>query len=152
MKKHRLNLAIKCIAVTVIILIVLYFIIGYIERFLETSDYFKVKDIKTRPANMPEISYLKGKNTFSVNLKNEAGYILESFPDCSKIKLARVLPSRIFVDFIKRKPLALVKLYRYFTLDEDGVLFYAPGQPETLESPIIPMRDIIISLIIVLLF
>lgn len=127
----------RLITIVIIIFLALMFIIGYILKILKTSDYFKIKEIITRESNTIDLSYLKEKNIFSVNLRNESRYILESSPDCSNIKLIRVLPNRIFVDFIKRQPIAFVKLYRYFSLDEDGVLFYAPNQPEELELPVI---------------
>jgi hypothetical protein len=137
MKKPRLNLAIKVISIALIIFLALIFIIGYIWKALETSDYFKIKDILSKEGNIPELSYLKGKNIFSVNLRNESRYILEYYPNYRGIKLVRLLPDRIFVDFIKRKPIAFVKLYRYFTVDEDGVLFYTPDQPQDSKLPII---------------
>ncbi len=81
MRKHRLNLAIKLtpplrqgaglIVVTLIVFFVLYFTIGYIWRFLRTSDYFQVKDIITRESHTVELSYLKERNIFNVDLKDE---------------------------------------------------------------------------------
>jgi cell division septal protein FtsQ len=108
--------------------------ISYIWRVFRLLGYFQIKEIIARGADATEFNYLKGKNIFSVDLNYESGYILDSYPDCGKIKLVRVLPDEIFIDFIKRKPLALVKLYRYFAIDDEGVLFYAK---EDLDLPII---------------
>jgi hypothetical protein len=44
--------------------------------------------------------------------------------------LARVIPDRIFAEFVRRKPLAFIKLYRYFAIDEDGVVFPSSMQPD----------------------
>lgn len=137
MKKSKFKLPIKLIAIIIIIFLAIGAIIGYIWKFLKTTDYFKIKDIITRVDSKVDLSYLKGKNIFSVDLKNESRYILEYYPDCSKIRLVRLLPDRIFVDFIKRKPIGFVKLYRYFAVDEEGVLFYSLLQPQDLELPII---------------
>lgn len=135
MKGFRFNLSYKLIIITLIIFLALGFTVGYIWKILEACDYFKIEYVITRAGDAATFSYLKGKNIFSINLKREAGYILQLYPDCSKIRLVRVLPNRIFIDFIKRKAVALVKLYRYFALDEEGVFFYPKQQPE--ELPII---------------
>ncbi len=137
MKKPKLKLPVKWITISVIIFLAFGLIMGYIWRFLKTADYFKIRDILTRADDRVDFSYLKGKNIFSVNLRNEARYILEDYPESSKIRLVRILPNRIFVDFIKRKPIGFVKLYRYFALDEEGVLFYAQNQPQNLGLPVV---------------
>ncbi len=59
------------------------------------------------------------------------------YPSYKKIRVIRILPNRLFVDFIKRKPLAYIKLYRYFCVDEDMVLFDASGQLEEKDLPVI---------------
>jgi hypothetical protein len=101
------------------------------------SDYFKIREIVGKKSDLTDLAYLKGKNIFSVDLRSESKYILESYPDYSKIKLVRVLPNRIFVDFIERQPIALVKLYRYFALDEEGTLFDSLQQPQEPGLPVI---------------
>jgi len=137
MRKPPLKLPIKIIAVTAIIFLALIFIMGYIRKVFKASDYFKIKDIISREGDTARLSYLKGKNIFSVDLRNESRYILEYYPNYSAIRLVRLLPDRIFVDFIKRKPVAFIKLYRYFTVDKDGVIFYTPEHTQDLELPII---------------
>ena len=134
MKKQRFNLPIKIITIIIIIFLASFFMISYTWRFFRLLEYFQIKKIIARGADAGEFNYLKGKNIFSVDLNHESGYILDSYPDCGKIKLIRVLPDEIFIDFIKRKPIALVKLYRYFAIDDEAVLFYAK---EDLDLPII---------------
>jgi len=136
-KTETQSFPIKLLIFIAIIFLATFFIIGYIWKSLGTADYFKIKDIVTTETDKVDLSYLKGKNIFSVDLRNESRYISEFYPDYKKIKLVRVLPNLIFVNFIKRKPVAFVKLYRYFALDEDGVLFYESGRPEELELPLI---------------
>lgn len=138
MKKNKSGrLPGKLIATVVIILLVLSCMIGYSWNFLSGSGYFRVKNIVARYGNAEDLSYLKGKNIFSIDLKYESARILEICPDCSKIRLIRLLPDRIFVDFIKRTPCAFVRLYRYFAVDQDGTLFYASVSPEELGLPVI---------------
>lgn len=137
MKKQKFNIPVKLISIILIILLALYFVISYIWKVMMTADYFKIKDIITRGTDSVTFSYLKGKSIFSLDLNKESRYILGSFPECSRINLIRVLPDRIFVDFIMRKPVAYLKLYRYFAVDKDAVIFNAASQPENSYLPII---------------
>lgn len=132
-----MRLPTKTIAVFLIISLALVFIMGYIWGILKNSDYFKIRDILCKEGGAVEFSYLKGRNIFSVDLNNESRRLLDRYPDCSSIKLARLLPDKIYVDFLRRKPVAFVKLYRYFTVDQDGFLFCAPDQPQDSSLPVI---------------
>lgn len=104
---------------------------------MNTSEYFKVKDIVYRIPNSIDLSYLKGRNIFSVDLRKESDYILEYCPDFNKVRLAKVLPNRIFVDFIKRNPIALVRLYKYYFIDKDAVLFNSSVEQQASGLPVI---------------
>lgn len=137
MKKSKFKPVLKLIIALLIILLAMCFIVGYIWKVSKTADYFKVREVICRDSEAADLSYLKGRNIFSLDLKKEAGYILESYPDYSKINIVRVLPGRLFVDFIRRNPVALVKLYKYFALDGDGVLFHASAEPQESGLPVI---------------
>lgn len=102
---------------------------GYIWRILTNADYFQVADIVSKETLSVDLSYLKGKNIFDLNLTQEAANIVRSCPDCSRVSLARIIPNRIFVEFVRRKPIAFIKLYRYFAVDEDGFIFSPAAQP-----------------------
>lgn len=106
----------------------LVFMAGYIWRIVCSSGCFKVCDVIVRGDEKIDFSYLKGEEIFKLNLKKECGRVLNSYPDCRRISFTRVLPNRIFVDFIKRDPLAWVKLSKNFAVDEDGVLFLLPEE------------------------
>lgn len=137
MKKNKFILPFKLIIISLIIFLAKCFIVGYIWKKSKASDYFKIKEVIIRNSDTADLSYLTGRNIFSIDLKKESRYILESYPDYSSINVVKILPNRLFVDFIKRNPVALVKLYKYFALDEEGVLFAAPAQPEELGLPLI---------------
>lgn len=127
---------------TLIICSSIFFSISYIWKRLKNLDYFKIKDIVVRnihPEDYREqdFSYLREKNIFNINLKQESQVLLEYHPDCSAAQLIRVLPCRLIIFFIKRNPIALVKLYRNFALDEDGVLFYPQEQYQGFNLPTI---------------
>lgn len=114
-----------------------YLIVRYIVKGLKTLDYFKIKDVVIRGTDQVELSYLKGRNIFVVDLQKESGYLSLNYPAYKKIKLIRILPSHLFVDFIRRKPLGIVKLYRYFCVDEDMVLFDVSADLEEEDLPVI---------------
>jgi len=137
MKKNRFVFPVKLLIILLIIFLAKCFIVGYIWKKSRASDYFSIKEIIIKDADAADLSYLKGRSIFILDLRKESEYILESYPGYNKINLVRILPNRLFVDFIKRNPVALVKLYKYFALDEDGVLFNASAQPEESGLPVI---------------
>ncbi len=137
MKSHKLKLPVKLIIISVIIFLILFFIIRYIGRVFMVSNYFKIKDIRVSENNIVDLDYLKGQNIFTVDLQRESRYLSESYPNYRRIILMRSLPNRIFVKYVARKPIAYVKLYRYFCLDEDLVLFDPPSESEEIGLPII---------------
>jgi len=119
-----------------IILLVFSFIIGYIWKVLMSSDFFAVKQIVVRNSSS-SFDYLKGKNIFSLDLAYESKKSILSCADCRKVRFARILPNCILVDFLKRQPLALVKFYKDFAIDEQGVLFYPSVEILNIGLPII---------------
>lgn len=142
-KKKKFDLArvrrltVKALIISTIIFLASYFIIKGIEKFLKSSDYFQIKEVVIKDNAVYNLSYLKGKNIFSIDLNKESEYILEKYPDYRNVRLIRVLPNRLFVDFVKRKPVALAKFYKYFAVDENGVFFPLPEQLDGSDLPLI---------------
>lgn len=136
MRKQKFDLPVKIISFLVIISLAFLFIIGYIWKVLTTADFFAVKQVIVRNSDQ-RFEYLKGSNIFSLNLSNEARVVFLRCPDCRKVRFARVLPNCIVVDFLKRQPVALVKFYKNFAIDEQGVLFLPDASTEALELPVI---------------
>lgn len=137
MKRQTFRFPVKPFSIAVVILLVALFIIGYIWNALMTCDYFKIKEVIAREGNTEPLSYLKGRNIFSVDLAKEARAISEVYPDCRKVELIRNLPSRIIVNFNRRKPVALLKLYKYFLVDDEGALMNSAGALEEADLPVI---------------
>ena len=81
--------------------------------------------------------YLKGKDIFSLDLRRESQKALANCPDCRKVRFVRMLPNCIFVDFVKRLPVALVKFYKNFAIDEQGTIFYSSPAIEESGLPVI---------------
>jgi len=138
MIKQKINLPVKLLILGLVIFIVLFFMISYIAGALRSLDYFKIKEvILNKPEGDLDFSYLIGRNIFNLDLKKESGYISELYPAYKKISLVRILPDRLCVVFTPRLALAYVKLYRYFYVDNEMVLFDIPDGQGEAELPLI---------------
>jgi len=136
-KKQKVNPVAKPAVILLIILLLLGSFAGYVWRILTTSEYFQVKTIVSRETLVDDLSYLLKKNIFTLDLPQESLVILKNCPDCYRIRLARILPDRLYVEYIKRKPRAFIKLYNYIAVDEYGVVFNSSINPEESGLPII---------------
>jgi len=136
MRIRRFNLPVKIIITLAIISLAISFLIGYIWKVLTTSEFFSVKQVIVRNSDA-SFDYLKGRNIFSLDLGVQSRQVAAGCPDCRKVRFTRVFPNCIFIDFLKRKPLALVKFYRNFVIDEQGVLFYSDSTDEESGLPVI---------------
>lgn len=136
------------------ILFISFFLIVLLSRSAKESRYFRIKDIIIRENNIfadcantdgntklscdSPVFYLKGKNIFKVDLKKQEASLLRLYPYYKSIRLVRILPNRLFADFITRTPIAYTNLYsRYFYIDEEGAIFRADKEPHELELPLI---------------
>ncbi len=137
MRKPKFNFPIRLISVIIIIFLGILFIIGFCLKFLKTSDCFKIKEIIFNGESVVELSYLRGENIFNIDLARESQYLAQHYPNYRQIRLVKIFPNRIFIDFIKRKPVAAIKLYRYFYVDKDAVIFDTAEQLEDQDLPVI---------------
>jgi len=126
-KKRRISL--RPAGALAIVLFILLIIIAYGANTLKKANFFAVKGVIVIEGDKKDFSYLVGKNIFNIDLEAESEYISQLYPSYNKVRLIRVLPDKIFVDFKERKPVAYIKLYRLFAVDEDGVLVnFASGE------------------------
>jgi cell division septal protein FtsQ len=146
MKRRRLSLKLphlkaRDLAVKSLIVILVLLAIGlalvFTVRTLTSYEYFDIKDILVGEGVQDNFSYLKGRNIFSINLAKESQYIFDLYPVYKKIRLVRLLPNRLYVDFVKRQGVAYVKLYRYFCVDKNLILFDLPSNWQEEDLPII---------------
>jgi cell division septal protein FtsQ len=137
MRKRKFRFPLAIIALCLVILIVFLAVLSYICHALSTAQYFTIREVFVSDRDRADFSYLKGKNIFAIDLKDEARYILEAFPDCASVRIVRVLPDRLFLYFVKRKAVALVKLYKYFSVDDEAVFFQPKNMPEEDGLPVI---------------
>jgi len=122
------------------ILFVFFYSVGWASK---RNNFFKIKEIIVNSGDGAGIGfdYLKGKDIFAIDLDKEEQLALRIYPVCKTVKLIKILPDRIFADFVIRKPIAYVRLYKYFHVDEDGILFEAPLGAEQFDLPVISGLD-----------
>jgi cell division septal protein FtsQ len=137
-RKVRPRNIVNIIAIAAFIFLVIAAIF-YFKNILRNLDCFRVKDVLVRENSegADDFSYLKGRNIFDIDVTGEAEYIFQAYPGYKTIKIIRVLPNRLVIDFVKRQPLAVVKLYRLFSIDEQQVLFETGNESAMTELPLI---------------
>lgn len=107
------------------------------------SPYFEISKIdiipKTDLVNLDKtgiLQPLKGKNIFTVDIKSTARAIHADYPQLRKVLVKRVMPDILQVVIVPRIPVALIKSFKYFPVDEESVIL--SPQPEAKEGlPII---------------
>ncbi len=101
---------------------------------LGKAGLFTIREIKVRDNRQIEIPGLLGRNIFCVDLRRPAVSVMRRYPQYCRIRIYRVLPDRIYVDFNERKPLACVKSERPMLVDEFGFLFPVPDGDRTVQD------------------
>lgn len=109
----------------------------YALKVVKGMDIFKVKEVIAEGADIGLFEHLKGRSIFSLDLNRERDRILRWRPDYKRVRLIRIFPNQIYVDFLKKEPLAYVKLYRNFMLDDNLTLFEGCDPLEYADIPLI---------------
>ena len=131
-------------AATVAVLAVLFFAV---LANLKQADCFSITKVIVREKGVTsdsQLTYFRGKNIFALDLAREAERFAGYFPDYKRIRLTRFLPDCIFVDFLRRAPVALVerggsqaKSQRAACLDENMIFFEAEADMLPPQVPVI---------------
>jgi cell division septal protein FtsQ len=137
MKKQKIKNAVKVPGIIFFALLIAALFAGYMWHAFKQLDYFRIREVITGQPITADLSDLKGQNIFLVDLRAQAQQLHELYPAYRKIRLVRILPDRIFVDFIKREPVAYVRLYKNFSVDRECVLFDAPASGTRPDLPVI---------------
>ncbi|MFC1675189.1 hypothetical protein ACFL1K_04840, partial [Candidatus Omnitrophota bacterium] len=114
MKRRKIKFPLVPVAVVALLSLILVTCFLYIGKRLLGMDFFIVKDVMVNEER-EGLEHFMGRNIFDIDLKDDAEYLSELYPDYKKVRVIRVLPNRIYVDFVKRKAVAFVKHYRYFS-------------------------------------
>jgi len=137
MKRGIPKSAVKILVLAAIILSIISWVIISLGRMVSSCEYLRIKEVMTNNREAVDLGYLKGRNTFAIDLNKESRYILENYPGYSRVRVIRVFPNRLFVDFKPRVPLAYVRLYKYFYVDQDAVLVDAGYSGQNMDLPLI---------------
>ena len=136
MKKKKTDLLVDILLLCLVLAIALYLIFRCLSGFLQSREYFRVKYIQSNDASV-DLSYLKGKNIFLLDLEKQARSLRAAYPAYKSIRLTRYPPNGIIAAFKRRPPLAYIKLSRYMLVGEDAVLFDAALKGPDADLPVI---------------
>jgi cell division septal protein FtsQ len=129
--KLPLKLPLKLLAGLAAVTLILALSVVILSRAARNSSLFRVRDIVIREGNTVnskiDLSFLVGRNIMAIDLEQEERNIAVIYPGYRQIRLIRVFPDRLFAYFVRRQPIACVKLYRYFYVDNDAALFDLPA-------------------------
>jgi cell division septal protein FtsQ len=124
MKKQKSPAFLKIGVIVVLLALTAALFVFFLFKAVTTSPLFCIQEVVyNEESGTVDLAHLKGRNIFTVNLREEAEYLGRNYTSYSTVRIVRILPNRIFVDFLKRKPVAQVRLSRPFYVDKDGVLF-----------------------------
>ncbi len=127
----------KVAIIIAVVFLLLLFGASAVSGILRNAHYFRIREVIAPRDTDVDLSYLKGENIFALDLRKESRYILEQNPLYRSVRLIRIPPNRLYVELTRRRPAALVKLYRIFSVDQEGVLFAAPGDLRDTDLPMI---------------
>ena len=135
MKKQKSPVFLKIGVIVVLLALTAALFAFFLFKAITTSPLFCIQEVVyNEESGAVDLAHLKGRNIFAVNLREEAQYLSRNYTSYSTVRIVRILPNRIFVDFLKRKPVAQVRLSRPFYVDKEGVLF---DMGETVSVPLI---------------
>jgi cell division septal protein FtsQ len=125
MKKLKIKPLIKFIIAVLVLIVLLVYLGIAVWNFLKESEYFKVKEVVVIN-NYVDFPTLKGVNIFSLNLKNISQAIQNKCPEQKLVRVSKVMPDRLIIEFQKRVALAAIRLDKLYFFDSQGILFEMP--------------------------
>jgi len=131
--------------------ILLSFFVINLHSFIFASEYFSVSEIEITGKHSGRIDYplsrLKtSSNIFKVNLNKISRRLKHEYPDVQKAIVNRILPNKLFIEILRRHPVAQIvvrphkeensKRYLY-SVNEDGYILANLGTRQDTEIPVI---------------
>lgn len=118
---------VKIGGVLVGVILIVGILIYQTQGFLTKSKYFQVKSVVVDPSlafiKKSDLTMLRGKNIFQVDLENIKAVLSRKYPQITELKVTRRYPNQIQLLARKRHPFAQTKvLNRTVTLDEQAVI------------------------------
>jgi len=125
MKKKKIKPLIKFIIAVVILVALLAYLAIAVWNFLKESEYFEIKDVVVIN-NYVDFPTLRGVNIFSLDLKYVSREIQNKCPDQKLVRVSKIMPNRLVIEFQRRDALAAIKLDKLYFIDSQGILFEIP--------------------------
>ncbi|RJO65627.1 MAG: hypothetical protein C4540_00570 [Candidatus Omnitrophota bacterium] len=115
-----------------------FFLARFVFSGLTASGSFTVTDILAKEDNAAQFEYLKGRSIFGIDISRESAYLAKVYPQYRTIEIYKMFPGTLFIDFLRRTPIAAIKLPQgYYCVDENLIVFEAPLQLEKENLPVI---------------
>jgi cell division septal protein FtsQ len=127
----------KLVLAIIIIAVFSSFVVVYVDRVVRSLPFFSVRQVLSRGGVSSDYSFLKGKNIFSIDLAYETRRLSFLHPEYRDVRVIKVFPDKLFVDFVRRVPVAGISWDRIRAVDEDGVIFEFPPGTDPGNLPVI---------------
>jgi len=132
--------------------IALLVLLGFsLNSFLFASDYFNVTEIEVIDQEPDNLSYPLARikdnpNIFKIDLEKIAYNIERDYSDIQKAIVNRVLPNKLVIEILRRRPVAQIALiedslknhdFDFFTVNKDGYILADIGRRAKRNLPVI---------------
>ncbi len=136
MKNKKIKQYIKLVVFFIVSAGLFFYLARAIFNFIKSRDYFRIKEVIVINSQQ-DFSYLKGKNIFQIDIRNLSFNIHSRYPENKIIRINRVMPDKLIIEFQRRLPVAMIKLNKDFFLDNLGVIFEMPQDQNRTHLPFI---------------
>lgn len=127
--KGKILASLKKGLIPILLILVIFLLYLGVKTIFIDSPYLQIKSIKVigkvdyaKLEDLNIFQSVKGKNIFTVNVRDIASVIHENYPEFKKVTVRRVMPDMLEIVIISRVPIALVKIFKHFYIDEEGVV------------------------------
>ncbi|MCX5680586.1 MAG: hypothetical protein NTZ95_08125, partial [Candidatus Omnitrophica bacterium] len=118
-----------------------------VRVFLYHSGYFTLRKVRTESLfldqkavysiNSQILKAYGGRNIFSVPLKGISQSLKRIYPDSKDISVSLLLPDRLNVAVRFRRPVALVRDFKLYPIDDEGMVLSSVGAAYVKDLPVI---------------
>ena len=122
------------------ILAIIVILVGILRIFMTSYPAFNITRVTMQGAGDLSLGFAKrliGINIFSLNLTSLKEQIQEQAGDVECILIQRKLPSEIILYFLRRLPIAQLKLLRFYPVDQTATIISGPSDLVLEDLPVI---------------
>lgn len=141
-REFKLDESKKALAKRILTVTAVLIAILVVYLFFRNLHYFKLKEIEVAEISYPSgidtgelLKLYKDRNIFDININALSSRIRNEYPVIKDAVVRRVLPDKLEIDIIPRRPVAKIKAQAYFPIDMTGMVL-PPGM-ENADLPII---------------